>query len=59
MVTVGDPITYCDDFEYLSDDLIAGGGRALDNRIGGFIIARAFAQLAARRQELNGECFWH
>jgi len=51
MVTVGDPITYCDDFEYLSDDLIAG--RALDNRIGGFIIARAFAQLAARRQELK------
>ena len=51
MVRVGDPVTYADDVEFLNDDLLTG--RALDNRIGGFIIAMAFAGLAARRKELK------
>jgi len=51
MVQIGDPITFADDFEYLSDDLIAG--RAIDNRIGGFIIAEAFARLKKARAKLK------
>lgn len=51
MVQIGDPITYSDDYEYLSDDIITG--RALDNRIGGFIIARALQNLQLRREELK------
>lgn len=51
MVQIGDPITYTDDYEYLSDDIITG--RALDNRIGGFVIARVLQNLQQRREELN------
>lgn len=51
LVQVGDPITYSDDFEYLTEDLISG--RALDNRIGGYIIASVVQQLAARRDDLR------
>jgi endoglucanase len=50
MVQVGDPITYADAYEYLSDDILAG--RALDNRIGGFIIAQVLKALSQRRDEL-------
>lgn len=50
MVQVGDPITYADEYEYLSDDILAG--RALDNRIGGFIIAQVLKALNQRRDEL-------
>ncbi|MDZ7773397.1 MAG: M42 family metallopeptidase [Balneolaceae bacterium] len=51
MVQVGDPITYASDFEYLSDDILTG--RALDNRIGGFVIAQALKNLQERREELK------
>lgn len=51
MVQIGDPITYSDDYEYLSDDIITG--RALDNRIGGFVIARVLQSLQQRREELK------
>ena len=51
MVQVGDPITYADDVEFLTDDLVVG--RALDNRIGGFIIAHALGELFAKRKDLN------
>lgn len=50
MVQVGDPITYSDEYEYLSEDILAG--RALDNRIGGFIIAQVLKKLSQRRDEL-------
>ncbi len=50
MVQVGDPITYADEYGYLSDDILAG--RALDNRIGGFIIAQVLKALNQRRDEL-------
>jgi endoglucanase len=51
MVQIGDPVTYSDDIEFITDELVTG--RALDNRIGGFIIAQAFKELAQRKSELK------
>jgi len=51
LVQIGDPITYADDFDYLSDEVLSG--RALDNRIGGFMIAQVLKKLNERRDELN------
>lgn len=51
LVQIGDPITYADEVEFLTDDIITG--RALDNRIGGFIIAEALRKLKERRDELK------
>ncbi|SMO42636.1 M42 family metallopeptidase [Fodinibius sediminis] len=51
LVQVGDPITYADEYDYLSDHILSG--RALDNRIGGYMIARVLRQLKDRRDELN------
>lgn len=51
LVNVGNPVTYADDLEYLNDDIIVG--RAIDNRIGGFIVAEAFKQLSEVRDDLN------
>lgn len=51
LVQVGDPITYAEDFEFLSDDVLSG--RGLDNRIGGYVIARVMKQLSDRRDELD------
>jgi putative aminopeptidase FrvX len=51
MIRVGDPVTLAEQFEILSDELICG--RALDNRIGGFVIARVLEILKLRRAELN------
>ncbi len=51
MITVGDPVTLAEQFEYLSDDILCG--RALDNRIGGFILAMVMEKLQERRGELQ------
>lgn len=51
LVQVGDPITFSDDYDYLNDDIISG--RALDNRIGGFIIAQVLKNLSENREELD------
>ena len=51
LVQVGDPITFADDFEFLNDDILTG--RALDNRIGGFIIAQALKKLKKHKADLN------
>ncbi len=51
LVQVGDPITYADEYDYLSDEIISG--RALDNRIGGFIIAQVLKKLNERRGDLK------
>lgn len=51
MIQVGDPITYADNFEFLSDDVLTG--RALDNRIGGFVIAQVMKRLADNRSDLK------
>lgn len=51
LVQVGDPITFADEYDYLSDEIISG--RALDNRIGGFMIAQVFKKLNEQRSDLN------
>jgi len=51
MIQIGDPITYAYDFEFLNEEVISG--RAMDNRIGGFIIARVMEELSKRKKELN------
>jgi len=50
LVQVGDPITYADEYDYLSEDVLSG--RALDNRIGGFVIAQVLKNLSEHRDEL-------
>lgn len=51
MVQIGDPITFADDFEFLTDELLTG--RALDNRIGGFMIANALRKLSGMKDKLR------
>lgn len=51
LVQVGDPITYAEEYEYLSEQILSG--RALDNRIGGFMIAQVLRKLSERRDELK------
>lgn len=51
MIQIGDPITYANNFEFLSDDILTG--RALDNRIGGFVIAQVMKRLSENRSDLN------
>ncbi|MFY0685479.1 MAG: M20/M25/M40 family metallo-hydrolase [Balneola sp.] len=51
LVQVGDPITYSSDLEFLNDDILTG--RALDNRIGGYIIAEAMKRISERRKDLK------
>lgn len=51
LVQIGDPITFSDDFEYLNDNMLSG--RALDNRIGGFMIAQVLQNLSENREDLN------
>ncbi len=51
LVQIGDPITYAYDFDYINEELLSG--RALDNRIGGFIIAKVLERLAQNRSDLN------
>ena len=51
LVQIGDPITYATDSEFLNDEILTG--RALDNRIGGYIIAEAFKELSKKRKELK------
>lgn len=47
-IRVGHPAVYAYDAEFLGDKLLLG--RALDNRIGGFIIAQVFKKLKARKK---------
>lgn len=51
LVQVGDPITYATDTEFLNDDLLSA--RALDNRIGGYVIAEALKKISARKKDLK------
>lgn len=51
MIQIGDPITYASDSEFLNEDILTG--RALDNRIGGYIIAESLRILNDRRNELK------
>jgi endoglucanase len=49
-IRVGHPMVYTDGVEELGESLLVG--RALDNRIGGFIIAEVLAKLAKRKSRL-------
>jgi len=51
LVTIGDPVTIAEQFEHMSDEIITG--RALDNRIGSFVLARVLESLRMRRSELK------
>ena len=51
LVQIGDPVTYTDQLAFINDELITG--RALDNRIGGFIIAQVLRKLSERKKDLN------
>ncbi len=51
MIQVGDPVTYTDDLEFLNDEIITG--RALDNRIGSFAIARVMRNLYTQKNKLK------
>lgn len=51
LVQVGDPVLYTDELDYLNDDILTG--RALDNRVGGFMIAQVMKNLKAERQNLK------
>lgn len=51
MVRVGDPVTFTEDLEFITDDLITA--RALDNRIGSYIIACALQKLSSQKDKLK------
>ncbi len=51
LVQIGDPVTFTDEVEYLNDDIITG--RALDNRIGGFVIAQVMKNLKKKKKNLK------
>lgn len=51
LVQVGDPVLYTDELDYLNDDILTG--RALDNRVGGFVIAQVLRNLKSERQHLK------
>ncbi len=51
LVQIGDPITFTSDIEFLNDDILTG--RALDNRMGGYIIAEALRKIKERRKDLK------
>ncbi|MEX0895305.1 MAG: M20/M25/M40 family metallo-hydrolase [Balneolaceae bacterium] len=51
VVEVGDPVTYTENLKMLNDRVLTA--RALDNRIGGFVIAQAIKNLRERRSELK------
>ncbi|MFN1834042.1 M20/M25/M40 family metallo-hydrolase [Balneola sp. MJW-20] len=51
LVQIGDPITYASDSEFLNDDILSA--RALDNRIGGYIIAEALKLISKRKKDLK------
>lgn len=51
LVQVGDPVTYTDEVELLNDEIITA--RALDNRIGGFVIAQVMKNLKKQKKNLR------
>ncbi|MFV1884627.1 MAG: M20/M25/M40 family metallo-hydrolase [Balneola sp.] len=51
LVQIGDPITYASDSEFLNDEILTG--RALDNRIGGYIIAEALRKISKKKKDLK------
>lgn len=51
MVQIGDPVTYTDEVDFLNDEIITA--RALDNRIGGFILSQVMKTISKNRKNLK------
>jgi putative aminopeptidase FrvX len=51
LIQIGDPVTYVDEVDMLNDEIITA--RALDNRIGGFVIAQTLKNLRSKRKNLK------
>ncbi|MGF1671965.1 MAG: M20/M25/M40 family metallo-hydrolase [Balneolaceae bacterium] len=51
LVQIGDPVVYQGDVDYLNKDIITA--RALDNRIGGFMIAQVLKKIKSARSKLK------
>jgi len=51
LVQIGDPVTFTDDVEFLNDEIVTA--RALDNRIGGFVIAQVMKNLNKKKKNLK------
>jgi len=51
LVQIGDPVIYAEDVDYLNDERITA--RAIDNRIGGFMIAQVIKNLKNKRNKLK------
>jgi putative aminopeptidase FrvX len=51
LVQIGDPVTYTDEVELLNDEIITA--RAIDNRIGGFVIAQVMKNLKSKKKNLK------
>ena len=54
LVQVGDPISFARNFEMLSDTCLHS--KSLDDKIGAFVIAEAFRQLAKRKIKVGVAC---
>jgi putative aminopeptidase FrvX len=51
LIQIGDPVTYTEDLHNLNENIITA--RALDNRIGGFVIAKTLQELKKQRKNLK------
>ena len=54
LVQVGDPVAFARNFEMLSDTVVHS--KSLDDKIGAFVIAEAFRQLAKRKIKVGVAC---
>ena len=51
MVQIGDPVTYTDEIDFLNEEIITA--RAIDNRIGGFILSQVMKTIYENRKDLK------
>lgn len=51
LIQIGDPVTYVEGLDQINEQIITA--RALDNRIGSFIIAKTLEELNKRRKDLK------
>ncbi len=51
LIQIGDPVVYADEVDYLNDRIITA--RALDNRMGGFVISQVMKRLRESRSKLK------
>ncbi len=51
LVQIGDPVTYAEELDYINKEVVTA--RALDNRIGGFVISQVIRKLSEKRSNLK------